>query len=309
MIGSLGHVDEARLGGFAEQGDRAITLAERAHLDRCVGCGELLEGHRLALAVLTGPWAPHDAARGGASDTLVVPPSPVQRRDSRHKTNGLVLPAVAAVGLIMLGAIGALLVTGRPAPTDPEKPIAVVPSANPTLLPRATVRPDSPPIEGGMFLRVDAGTGAIRDTISLGGDPGIPTVAGGYLWVFNFGDGTVTRIDSATSRVAETVQFDDGAAAILGHGDDLWVTADQHDLVRLEGSTGKEIDRFELGQELLFRTGDAGFLGYAGESIWVTVPDLTRPLDPHELWRIDPETGDLQARLTIDRDPTASDPE
>jgi DNA-binding beta-propeller fold protein YncE len=300
---SMGHVDERRLGRLAEQGERTIAPAELAHLDRCDPCRELLEGHRLALALLTGPWEPRDAAPGVTSDTLVVSPSPVQRLDPRRETNGFVLPAVAAIGLVLLGAIGALLVTGRPAPSDQDGPVVVLPSPNPTLLPRATLRPGSPPVEGGMVVRVDAGSGAIRDTITLGGGPGIPTVAGGYLWTFNFGDGTVTRIDPATARVAETLQFDQGAAAILGHGDELWVTADQHDLVRLEGSTGKEIDRFELGQELLFRTGDAGFLAYAGGSIWVTVPDLTRPLDPHELWRIDPDTGDLQARLTIDRDP------
>ena len=115
MIASFGHVDEARLGGFAEQGDRTITPAERAHFERCHGCRELLEGHRLALAVLNGTWEPHDARRGGANDTLVVPPSLVQRRDPRRQTNGFVLPAVAAIGLILLGAIGALLVSGSPA--------------------------------------------------------------------------------------------------------------------------------------------------------------------------------------------------
>jgi streptogramin lyase len=300
---SMGHVDEARLGGLAEVGDGTITPTERAHLDRCDGCRELLEGHRLAIAVLNGTWAPYGAGRTGFPDTLVVPPSPVQRRDPRRQSNGFVLPAVAAIGLILLGAIGALLVTGRPAPSDQDRPAVVLPSPSPTLMPRATLRSGSPPVEGGMVVRVDAGNGAIRDTITLGGGPGIPTVAGGYLWVFNFGDGTVTRIDPATGRVEETLQFDDGAAAILGHGDELWVTADQHDLIRLDGETGIEIDRFELGRDELFRTGDAGFLAHAGGSVWATVPDLTRPLDPHELWRIDPETGDLQTRLTIDRDP------
>ena len=99
------------------------------------------------------------------------------------------------------------------------------------------------------MVRLDAANGAIRDTITLGGGPGIPTVAGGFLWVFNFGDGTVAQIDPDTGRVAETVQFDNGAAAILGHGDELWVTADQHDLIRLDGRTGTEIDRFMLGQD------------------------------------------------------------
>jgi hypothetical protein len=303
VIASFGHLDEARLGGLAEGGDWTITPDERAHLDRCDACRELLEGHRIALAVLTGQWEPYDAARGGASDTLVVSPSPVQRTNPRSETNGFVLPAVAAVGLILVGAIGALLVTGRQTPSERDGPVVVLPSANPTLLPRATLRPGSPTVEGGMVLRVDPGNGAIRDTITLGGGPGMPTMAGGYLWIFNFGDGAVTQIDPTTARVADTLEFEHGAAAILGHGDDLWVTADQHDLIRLAGRTGNEIDRFELGQELLFRTGDAGFLAYADGAMWVTVPDLTRPLDPHELWRIDPETGDLQARLTIDRDP------
>jgi streptogramin lyase len=154
-----------------------------------------------------------------------------------------------------------------------------------------------------MVVRVDAATGAIRDTITIGGEPGIPTEAGGFLWVFNFGDGSITRIDPASSSLAQTIGFDDGATAILGHGDNLWVTADQHDLIRFDGRTGAELDRFTLGQDPLFRTGDAGFLAFADGSVWVTVPDLEHPRDPHELWRIDPESGEVLARLSIDRDP------
>jgi streptogramin lyase len=297
------HVDEARLGEFAEIGERDMAAAERSHLEHCNTCRMLYEGHRLALAVLSRPWQPYDGARTAVSDTLVVPPAPVQRRDPRRETNAVVLPAVAAVGLILLGAIGALFLTGRPAPIDRDGPVVVLPSPSPTLLPRATIRPGSPPVEGGMMVRLDAEDGAILDTVTLGGAPGIPTRAGGYLWVFNFADGTVTRIDPNSGRVAETLEFEDGATAILGHGGDLWVTADRHDLIRLDGRTGAEIDRFELGRDELFRTGDAGFIAYAGGSVWVTVPDLERPADPHELWRIDPASGDLQARLTIDRDP------
>jgi DNA-binding beta-propeller fold protein YncE len=192
---------------------------------------------------------------------------------------------------------------GHPVAEDRDRPALVPRESGPAILPTATIRPGSPPIKGGMVVQIDARTGAIRDTITLGGYPALPTEAGGYLWWFNFGDGSISRIDRASGRLAETLQFDDGAAATLAHGDELWVTADQHDLIRLDGRTGSELERFTLGRDLLFRTGDAGFLAFAGGSVWVTVPDIEHPRDPHEVWRIDPETGDVVARLTIDPDP------
>ena len=303
MIGAVGHIDETRLGRFAEQGLQSIPATEQTHLDQCDVCHRLLEGHRRAIAVLSGSWQPHAATtRIRDGDSLIVPRSRVRPSDRSWPRSGFLLPAVAAAALVLAGAFGTLII-GRPGPDNRVRPAVVVPSSSPAFLPPATLRPGSPPIEGGMVAQIDAGTGAVRDTITLGGRPGLLAEAGGYMWVFNFGDGSVARINPASSRVEDSLRFDEGAAAILGHGDDLWVTADEHDLIRIDGRTGHELEHFVLDQDLLFRTGDAGFLAFAGGSVWLTVPDLARPTDPHELWRVDPITGVLQARVTIDRDP------
>jgi streptogramin lyase len=256
--------------------------------------------------MLAGPWAVRavEAPDPGArpDDALRVPPTPVIAARAGGRPNRLVLPAVAVVGLALLAGV-TLFVGGRPEPPRPEPsrpaPPAVVEEPSPAPRGLATVRPGGPEVTGGMVVRVDAGTGEILDTVDIPGGPGLVATAGGHLWVFTFVDGVVRRIDPVDGRVLTTLPFDSGAAGIAADGEDLWVTADGSDLVLVDGRWGVETSRFRLSDEPLFGPGNAGFVVASGGSVWVTVPDLERTSDPHELWRIDPATGRIEARLTI----------
>ncbi|HSK53157.1 MAG TPA: hypothetical protein VLA44_10405 [Clostridia bacterium] len=312
MIGPIGHVAESRLGAIAEGTTPRET--ERRHLAGCAACRDLLERHRLVLRMLAGPWAvraveaPDSAAR--PVDALRVPPTPVVATRPGGRPDRLVLPAVAVVGLALLAGVTLFVGVGpdpsrpapsRPAPSRPAPP-AVVADPSPTPRGLSTVRPGGPEVTGGMVVRVDAGTGEILDTVDVPGGPGLVATAGGQVWVFTFVDGVVRRLDPEDGRALTTLPFESGAAGIAADGEDLWVTADGSDLVLIDGRWGVETSRFHLSDEPLFGPGNAGFVVVSGGSVWVTVPDLARPSEPHELWRIDPETGRVEAKLTIDLD-------
>jgi streptogramin lyase len=87
-------------------------------------------------------------------------------------------------------------------------------------------------------------------------------------------------------------------------GEDLWVARDGNVLARLDGATGAEVSALRVGDAPLFAPRDAGLLQIAGGSVWLTVP----PPDARftqELWRIDPDSGDVLARVPIGPDPLA----
>jgi DNA-binding beta-propeller fold protein YncE len=154
-----------------------------------------------------------------------------------------------------------------------------------------------------MLVRIDASTGGIQGVVPTGPNPGIVLTAGGRVWTMNFGDGTLSRVDPTADGPSTTITFPGDAVGIAANGDDVWVAADDHDLVRLDGTTGLEEARLRVADEPIFRLRDAGFIAVGEDSLWLSVPDLRIRAAPHGFWRIDPETGEVDARLTIDRDP------
>jgi streptogramin lyase len=158
-------------------------------------------------------------------------------------------------------------------------------------------------VTGRQVVQVDAASGEIRRVVDVGKDPLLLALAGGWLWTLNSGDGNLSRIDPATG-IAEVVSLEgEPPAAIGSSGEDLWVAADGHDLVRLDGATGEEEVRLSLASERLFRLRDAGFLAIAEGAIWLTIPVLGIGSAPQHLWRVDPTTGVVSAKIPIDRDP------
>ena len=69
--------------------------------------------------------------------------------------------------------------------------------------------------EGSELTRVDASQGVIRSTVRTGPHPRFLTAAAGSIWTLNQGDGTLSRIDTASQRVT-TIALD-----TPGHGGDI----------------------------------------------------------------------------------------
>jgi streptogramin lyase len=149
-------------------------------------------------------------------------------------------------------------------------------------------------------IRVDADTGEVLAVFRTGPDPLLLRVAAGQVWTLNFGDGTLTHVDPST-ETATTIDV----GVVVGmetDGEDLWVARDGNVLARLDGTNGEEEMALRLSDEPLFALRDAGFIAIAGGSAWLTVP----PPDARftqELWKIDPHSGDVLARVPLGPDP------
>jgi YVTN family beta-propeller protein len=90
----------------------------------------------------------------------------------------------------------------------------------------------------GTVSRVDLNARAVVDRIPLGGDPGGVAIGGESVWVL--GARSVTRIDPATGAVTQTIGLGGASAAALAFGEGgLWVADTTDDtLIQLDPATG-----------------------------------------------------------------------
>jgi streptogramin lyase len=183
----------------------------------------------------------------------------------------------------------------------------------------------------GGLVRVDPATGAVVARIMVGGRPWGVAVGEGAVWVGNQYDGTVARVDPATNTVAWRVMLTTslGQASPVGvaaGGGSVWAADRSSDTVwRLDPVTGRIRGVAHVGDAhefvgigeggvwvssedgtvgevnpvtgTLMRSIDAGhdadFLGFSPGSVWVT------NYRTDFLWRIDPATGAVAAKLNI----------
>ena len=128
--------------------------------------------------------------------------------------------------------------------------------------------------DSNVLVAVDASTGGVLASIPVGPKPRFLTAGGGSIWTLNQGDGTVSRVDTTTKKVAATI-----VAGIPGLGGDIcdgadsvWATVFDIPLARINSRTNKVL------RQWVGRGGDS--LRFGHESIWLT--DYHRGL----LWRI-----------------------
>jgi YVTN family beta-propeller protein len=72
-------------------------------------------------------------------------------------------------------------------------------------------------------VRVDPETMRVEETIPVGSGPSAMAIGRGALWVANSLDGTVSRIDPSVNRVVETIPVGSGPSALAFGGGSLWV--------------------------------------------------------------------------------------
>ncbi|HTK45243.1 MAG TPA: hypothetical protein VL749_07815 [Patescibacteria group bacterium] len=186
------------------------------------------------------------------------------------------------------GALGTEVVSPAPSPS------AAGPTGRPTLVGGSPVPHDS-------VVAIDPASGSIAAIVPVGGDPLLLDVAGGQVWTMDFADGSLSRVDPG-ERTRTVVSLPGGAVALHAAGDKVWVAANDHDLVRLDGTSGTLEQTLRLADETLFRLRDAGFFTVDGSTAWMTVP-VVGTNKPQSLWRIDLATGETSERYPIGRDP------
>ena len=151
------------------------------------------------------------------------------------------------------------------------------------------------PQDLGSVARLDPDTGAVLDQLPIRariqvGD-GFGTVAvDDDVWVLNSIDNTVSRIDPESDTMTASVEVGTDTADIALSAGDLWVTNPaQNRVSRVDGGTDEVVGRVPTGllpQGITEADGDVWVANHRG-----------RPSG--SVWRIDPETERVVARIPV----------
>jgi virginiamycin B lyase len=185
-------------------------------------------------------------------------------------------------------------------------------------------------VSGGL-VRLDPATGGVVARISTGRRPWGVAAGEGAVWVGDWNDGTVTRVDPATNTVVWRVTLNTALGqgspvGVAAGGGSVWAADNSSDEVwRLDPATGAVLGTAHVGDAHEFvgfgegsvwvssengtvgqldpagggvtrsiaAGADADFLGFSPGAVWVT------NYGSEFLWRIDPVTGAVAAKLNI----------
>jgi YVTN family beta-propeller protein len=144
---------------------------------------------------------------------------------------------------------------------------------------------------------VDADAGRITRSFPVGREPSALTVASDSVWVANYRDQTVTRIDPETGRTA-TIPVGGHPTGITFYRDKVWVWTLEELLVGVDPRFDAADSPIRLavgGSPRFARTRDPGRIAAGGGYLWVTAPGTTviriEPDDPESRLSIIPDLG------------------
>ncbi len=139
----------------------------------------------------------------------------------------------------------------------------------------------------GNLVRIDPATNEVASTIHIGGPIQGLAVGDGSVWV-TVPDGvasTVYRVDPSTERVVDTVRVGEAAGSVVFAEGSVWVNHEW---------AGGSVDRIDPATDHVAATLDVPAVQAVGDgALWVATGD--------EVVRMDPDSGDAQARIPIPR--------
>jgi len=261
----------------------------------------------------TEPDRPVSVAAGGQT-TPTRPPGPRRHRSVRGVVAAVVVAAVAALVIPLAlsqaedsgdrrrrqasPATAASPPGGTTAPTAPRATGVQAP-APPQTAPQVIEVGDAPTglasgngsvwvgnFSNGMVSRVDPQTNAVATQIPVGGRVAELAASDSGIWVTNYARGTVSRVDPAENAVVTTTNVGGEPIGVAGDGRDAWVASYRDGTIIRVGPEGQVVARSKLG---------GNPLGVAvGEgAVWVTNhADGT-------LRRIDPANAQVVATVRI----------
>ena len=148
---------------------------------------------------------------------------------------------------------------------------------------------------------IDAESGRVTKSFRVGREPTSLTVATDSLWVANYRDQTVTRIDRGSGRMA-TIPVGGHPTGITAYRDNVWVWTLEDLLVPIDprfDSAGDPVLLAVGGRPRFVRTRDPGRIVAGAGFLWITAPGTT-------VVRVDP--ADTERRLSIVPDAGANGP-
>ena len=126
------------------------------------------------------------------------------------------------------------------------------------------------------LLKISPYTVVTNEIIKVGKSPRSIAVGEGAVWTLNAGDGSVSRIDTKSNKVANTIKLGaplTGGQIATGEGS-VWVSAPGMPLARIDPRTNHVVQQFngEGGGAILVAQG----------AIWIAAT-------PKAIWRLDPK--------------------
>jgi virginiamycin B lyase len=126
------------------------------------------------------------------------------------------------------------------------------------------------------LLKISPYTIVTTEIIKVGKSPRSIAIGEGAVWTLNAGDGTVSRVDPKTNKVANTIKLGaplTGGQIAAGEGS-IWVSAPGLPLVRIDPRTNHVVQQFsgEGGGAILVAQG----------AVWITA-------SAKAIWRLDPK--------------------
>jgi YVTN family beta-propeller protein len=133
---------------------------------------------------------------------------------------------------------------------------------------------------------LDASTGAVDQTIDVGGGPKAISSDGTHVWVANTEDDTVSELDASTGAVVQTIDVGSYPYGVSSDGTHVWVANYFDNTVsELSASTGSVLQTIGVGNSPQAVSSD-------GTHVWVAnTADNT-------VTEIDAGTGQLQITTT-----------
>jgi YVTN family beta-propeller protein len=141
--------------------------------------------------------------------------------------------------------------------------------------------------------RIDPGSRAVLQTIPVGSGPSGVAAGAGAVWVANSLDGTVSRIDPATNRVVQVVHVGGRPSEVAFGNGSVWVASSGTQTVSELNATSGKLRR------RIELVGDPSGLAVGAGALWVTSADA------RTLSRIDFGTGTVSDTISVGGGPTA----
>jgi YVTN family beta-propeller protein len=144
-------------------------------------------------------------------------------------------------------------------------------------------------VQGDAMRVIDPDTGAIVDTVPLGESAGRIAAGARSVWVTNFDDRTVSRMESG--RVRQVIPVGGGPCGIAVGSGAVWVAnALDGTVARIDLGTGRVVETIPVGN------GPSG-VAYGEGAVWVA------NTGDHTVVGIDPRTGNVTKRIGLDTSP------
>jgi DNA-binding beta-propeller fold protein YncE len=302
---AAGRLDDLRLAALELRVEADLALGRHAalvgELERLVAEHPFREGLRrqLMLALYRSgrqadALAAYRSARRTFMDELGVEPGPELRELEaavlRHDP-GLAAPSAPSEGparkrrLLVAGIVAAALALAAAAGI-----FAAVrsPGSSPSSARHVPVA-DS-------VVRIDPHTNTIVQVTRVGRQPDAVALGAGGVWVVNWQDRTISRINAAGE--VETIGGVPRADHLAVEGDNVWVSSfDRSSVARIDAKTG------EVAESLGLRSQHAEGLAIGGGYLWITNPATVRRQGIETVSRVDLRSDKVVSTIPVGQTP------